>query len=183
MNRTLPERVETPRLLLRQWHTDDASALKAVIDSSLPHLQQWLPWAMEHPQTLAAIEARVRVWRSQFEAGAEWLYAVCDRGDGRIVGGIGLHRRGAPDTLEIGYWLAAAETGRGFMTEATDALTRLALQQDGIIRVRIKCDPSNLPSAGVPRRVGYQHLGTFSEAVDAAPKMMWECTAADKARP
>ena len=41
----------------------------------------------------------------------------------RMLGGCGLHRRGGPASIEIGYWLRPDAVGRGVMTAAAGALT------------------------------------------------------------
>ena len=117
----------------------------------------------------------------QFDAGEEWLFAIWSRCDDALLGGAGLHTRIGEDGLEIGYWLQASATGQGFMTEAAEALTKVALQQPGIERVQIRCDPDNSASAAVPRRLGYRHVRTIPNAAikpSGAPRdsMVWEIT-------
>jgi RimJ/RimL family protein N-acetyltransferase len=70
------------------------------------------------------------------------------------------------------------------MTEAAEALTRLALQQPGIDRVQIRCDPENVASAAVPRRLRYRHLRTIPKATikpsgEPRDSMVWELTRAE----
>ena len=75
---------------------------------------------------------------------------------------IGLHRRGGPDELEIGYWLDDAATGRGLMTEAAAMATDVAFTVDGIDVVEIIHDRANRRSAGVPARLGYRRVAAFT---------------------
>src|SRR5262245_23035718 len=181
MHLALPSELPTPRLLLRSWRKSDAPSLKVALDTNLAHLQEWLPWAMSEPSPIDVLEERLDLFARQFEAGEQWLFAIWSRNGDALLGGAGLHPRIGEDGLEIGYWLKATATGQGFMTEAADALTRLALQQPGIDRVQIRCDPENRPSAGVPRRLGYRHLRTIPKATikpSGAPRdsMVWEIT-------
>jgi RimJ/RimL family protein N-acetyltransferase len=181
MNLTLPSELATSRLLLRSWRKSDAPVLKVALDGNLEHLRAWLPWAMSEPSPIGVLEERLDLFASQFDAGEQWLFAIWSRSGGALLGGAGLHPRIGEDGLEIGYWLQAAATGLGFMTEAAEALTRLALQQPGIERVQIRCDPENVASAGVPRRLGYRHLRTIPNATikpSGAPRdsMVWEIT-------
>jgi RimJ/RimL family protein N-acetyltransferase len=76
--------------------------------------------------------------------------------DGTLVGTIGLHRRVAEDAIEIGYWIAAGQTRRGYGTMAAGAATSLAAALPGIRHVEIHCDEANVASAAIPRKLGYR---------------------------
>lgn len=177
-------RIVTPRLVIRCWQLEDAPLLKSAIDASLDHLQAWMSWAKSEPSALAVIEARLARMRDQFYGGPDWSYGLWDLSEREVLGGLGLHRRGQPDALEIGFWLRADMTGRGYATEATRAVTRAAFEDLGIARVEIRCDPRNVRSAAVPRRLGYRHARTLqndSTTPDGQPRdtMVWELTVAD----
>lgn len=156
----LPERIETSRLLLRCWRPEDAAWLKHAVDSSLAELQAWMGWAMDEPSPIGVLEERLNGFRDDFRAGCDWMYGVFDRAETRVVGGAGLHPRGGPDVVEIGYWIRTDATRRGHATEAAATLTALAFEFAAIDRVEIRCDPRNLPSAAIPRRLGYRHTDT-----------------------
>src|SRR5260370_1339251 len=76
--------------------------------------------------------------------------------DGTLVGTIGLHHRAAEDIIEIGYWIAAAQTRRGYGTAAARVATSLAAALPGIRQVEIQCDEANVASAAIPRKLGYR---------------------------
>jgi RimJ/RimL family protein N-acetyltransferase len=179
MDLSVPLRMETPRLVLRRWETADAPRLKDAIDSNLEHLQAWMPWAMDEPSPLDVLVARIETFHANAASGSEWLFAILTRDESRVIGGTGLHADIGDGGLEIGYWAQAAETGKGFVTEAVDALTRMALALPGIDRVEIRCDPGNVASAAVARRLGYLHIITVrSEGTTPAgtPRdtMVWQ---------
>ena len=180
----LPERIETGRLLLRCWQPADAPRLKDAIDSSLAELQAWMPWARDEPSPVEVLTTRLTGFRDEFRAGREWLYAVFDRADTRVLGGTGLHPRIGQDGLEIGYWIRTDAARRGYASEAAATLTAVAFEFATIGRVEIRCDPCNLRSAAIPRRLGYQHRAT--RLADArtpvgAPRdtMVWTVTRAE----
>jgi RimJ/RimL family protein N-acetyltransferase len=60
-------------------------------------------------------------------------------------------------TREIGYWIHKDHINQGLATEATAALTRVAFTIDKVTRVEIHCDPANVRSAAVPRKLGFRH--------------------------
>jgi RimJ/RimL family protein N-acetyltransferase len=152
--RRLPDRVPlADGWQLRTFDGDDADELSAVISANADHLRPWMRWARE-PASPPRQREFITDMAAKRDAGSDVVYAVVDPG-GRIRGCIGLHTRGGPDVLEIGYWLDEGAQGNGVMTAAAGALTRLAAQVDGVRRVEIKCDEMNVRSAAIPRRLGY----------------------------
>jgi RimJ/RimL family protein N-acetyltransferase len=135
---------------------EDAALLRAAIDNSLDHLRKWLPWAMKEPVSLDDTRARLAQGRTRFEAGEDFQYAVFTPHEDRIVGGAGLHRRSAPGSLEIGYWIHADHIGQGLATEVVRALTLAGLSLPGVERIQIDCDPKNHRSRRVPDKLGYR---------------------------
>ncbi|HEY9230395.1 MAG TPA: GNAT family N-acetyltransferase [Gemmatimonadaceae bacterium] len=178
---SLPVAIETPRLMLRAWDASAGRVLKDAIDRNLEHLQAWMPWAMEEPSPLHVIEERIALFAATFVTGPHWGYMIFLRGETPMIGSIGLHARIGPRALEIGYWLDAAHLRRGYMTEAAQAITHLALSLPDVDRLEIRCDPANVASAGVPRRLGYTHVATLEKNAvmpTGAPRdtMVWELT-------
>ena len=178
MTYLFPPVVVTKRLVLRPWTVEDAPMLKRAIDDNLEHLQAWMPWAMNEPSPLEAIEQRIVRFAKDFAVGTDGVYGIFMRDEMRAIGGTGLHGR-IDDGLEIGYWIAAQACGRGFATEAAGALTAAAFAIPGVELVQIRCDPANVISAAIPRRLGFTHWETLrAETVtpSGAPRdtMVWQ---------
>ena len=169
-----PHRIETARLVIRCWELRDAALLKEAIDSSLDHLRPRMPWAQKEPEDLNAKIERLRRWISEFDAGRDFFYGIFSRDETRVIGGTGLHTRRGPGTLEIGYWIRADSINQGFATETTEALTRAAFETDGIRRVEIHCDIDNVPSAAIPRKLGFTLETILKE--EPMDKMVWAMT-------
>ena len=169
-----PERVDTERLELRTWREDDAEALAVAISSCLDHLLPWMPWAAFEPLAIEERLKLIREWDEQWQQGNGVVYGVFL--DGAIVGGSGFHQRIGPGAIEIGYWVHADHTRRGFASEATAALTDVAFTREDIERVEIHHDRANAPSAGVPRALGYELVRETPDAVDAPGEEGVDCT-------
>ena len=174
-------RIETPRLVLRCKERRDAPLLKAAIDMSLTELRLWMPWALAEPSELPVIEQRIERFREEFHAGVDFAFGIFDPAEREILGGCGLHPRIGDDALEIGYWVRSDVAGRGYATEAAAALTRAAFVDVGVTRVQIRCDPANVASAAVPRKLGYRHMETLignASTPGGEPRdtMVWERT-------
>lgn len=182
-----PLRIETPRLILRCWSPEDAPLLKAAIDSSLEHLRVWMPWAMNEPSEIEVLEERLGRYQARFLAGETFVYAIFDRSESEVLGGSGLMGRIGPGALEIGYWIRAERTGRGYATEATRALTIAGLGMPGVDRIELHCDPRNEASATIPRKLGYRHLETVRDQEESPGRepidtMIFEITSDDELR-
>jgi RimJ/RimL family protein N-acetyltransferase len=154
-------RIVTERLVIRCWEPADAVLAKEAIDSSLDHLRPWMPWAHAEPTTLEQKVQLLRLFRGKFDLDQDAVYGIFDREERRVVGGTGLHPRVGDDASEIGYWIRADATGNGFATESTAAVTRVAFEILGFDRIEIRCDPANVRSAAIPKRLGYEYEATL----------------------
>ena len=121
-----PERIEIPSVgvVLRRHEAGDIDALHEAIEASRDHLRPFMLWADQDRATTATFVSKaIDGWQS----GDDYGYLITSPGapveDDRVVGACGLHRRGPPGSIEIGYWLRADAVGRGVMTAAAKALT------------------------------------------------------------
>ena len=164
-------------LILRRVRAEDAGAIAAAVGASLDHLRPWMAWAA--PEAADPRTQRVRAAEADemWAAGTDSIYSVFTAEEGTLVGAIGLHRRVGDGGIEIGYWVAAQQTRRGFATAAAEALTSVALGLPGVTRVEIHCDEANIASAAIPRKLGYR-LDRIDEREPEAPgerghRMIW----------
>lgn len=169
--------IRTERLLIRCYEPKDAFLLKPAIDQSLDHLLPWMPWAKNEPEDIEVKIERMRKFRGEFDLGKNFTMGIFSPDNSRLIGSTGLKLTVGEKTREIGYWLCADCTGKGFATEAAAALTKVAFQIDGVERVEIHCDAKNLKSAAVPARLGFKHEANLrmNERVDGERKlhMIW----------
>jgi RimJ/RimL family protein N-acetyltransferase len=149
-------RIVTARLVIRCYHPADAPLLKEAIDDSLDHLAPWMPWAQES-SSLQTTVSLLRTFRGKFDLGQDFVYGIFSADETRCLGGTGLHTRLGPGVREIGYWIRKDSINQGLATETSAALTRVAFEIDEVARVEIHCDPANVRSAAVPRKLGYTH--------------------------
>jgi RimJ/RimL family protein N-acetyltransferase len=171
-------RIHTERLLIRCWQPQDAPLLKAAIDASLDHLRPWMPWTKGEPEAVEAKIARLRQFRANFDLDRDYVYGILNQDESEVIGGTGLHTRAGEGALEIGYWIHAAHTRRGLATETAAALTRVAFEVNEVDRVEIHCDPANVRSAAIPKKLGYVYEATLRQrtrTTDGTPRntMIW----------
>ena len=162
--RTPPPKLDLDGFSLRAWSAADAAPLRAALAGSDAHLRAWTPWVVDGRVAGLSLEDRLTRHGADFAAGVEWVYGLFSVDGTEVLGGCGLYPRVGAGALELGYWLAAAHTGRGLATRAAAALTRLAFEGPDIDHVEIRCDPRNVASARVPERLGYRVMDTTSNA-------------------
>ena len=177
-----PIRIVADRFVLLRWRENAAVLLKNAVDSSLAELQQWMEWAPPGPEELDVVRDRLAKRHEDFVQGRDFLYLILDPAEQIVLGSTGLHPQAEPGALEIGYWIRTDQTGRGLATGAARVLTRTAFELVGARRVEIRCDPQNLASSAVPRRLGYGLRDVMSQnamSPQGEPRdtMVWEMTA------
>ena len=182
MTRPTTEQAEYGEVEVRRWAAEDAEELRDVIMGSAERLRPRLPWVDEWFADDYDALGKVAEWNEKWDAGADRHFGVFV--EDMIVGAAGLHDRLGPGGLELGYWLADGWTGQGIMTIAAGLLTDLAFADPQIDHLRIIHDVTNLPSAGVPRRLGYTLLGDREATGMRAPDdvgidCLWELRRAD----
>jgi RimJ/RimL family protein N-acetyltransferase len=175
-----PELIIVDGVTLRRHGPSDVAGLVAAVNQSADHLRPWMPWAAQ-PATADSMTAFVTGAVADFDSGRTFGYALVDPREQTIVGGCGLHTRRGSGVLEIGYWVHRHWTRRGIASAAAGALTDAAFALDGVHRVEIRCDETNVASAGVPRRLGYRLESVVSRAPEApgesGREMLWVATA------
>ncbi|HSB03038.1 MAG TPA: GNAT family protein [Anaerolineales bacterium] len=154
-------RIETKRLLVRCYNPSDASLLEEAVTASIEHLRPWMPWAHAEPEPVEEKVQRLKVFRGLFDLGQDFIYGIFNPEDTRLLGGTGLHTRLGENQLEIGYWIRKDYINQGLVTESTAALIKVAFELIHIHRIEIHCDPANLASAAIPRKLGFTHEGTL----------------------
>ena len=158
-------RLDPSRVGIRPWMVEDARALSAAIEASLDHLRPWMPWIAAEPRSLKDREALIRRWEADRRNGGDLVLGMFL--GTAVVGGCGLHHRIGRRGLEIGYWVGAPYTRRGYATAASAMLTSLAFTYPLIEAVEIRVDAANHASAGVARKLGYTQVEQVATPVQA----------------
>ncbi len=143
-----PEIIETKRLFLRRWTKEDAEAIFAAYaqDQEVTKYLTWQPHrTIEETRTF--VEGRIAAW----ETGNDFAWGIRLHSE-PLIGGIALRLNDFK--VDLGYVIARAYWGKGFATEAVQALVDWALKQPQIVRVWATCDIENPASAKVMEKVG-----------------------------
>jgi RimJ/RimL family protein N-acetyltransferase len=154
---TLLMLLETERLVLRRFRSDDAPALAAY--RSDPEVARYQSWDTPYP--LVAAETMVaEVAGADLRAASWFQYAVALREDiDRLIGDVGVNRSEDGRQAQIGFTFAPAYQGHGYAAEAAGRVVDHLLRAEGLHRVYAECDARNTRSARLLERVGFRREG------------------------
>ena len=157
-----PQRYE-----LRLLQKADAAAMFALTDANRDYLRQWLPWldAIEGVNDTQNFIEHTRQQAIELQGFVAAIWELDPVTTERIVGVIGLNKIAWRDRIgDVGYWLGAADCGRGIMTSACKVLVDYAFSTLDLNRLVIVCATQNHRSRAIPVRLGYEHEGVAREA-------------------
>ena len=142
--------LETDRLLLRMFRSDDAEAYHAICSD--PEMMEFLG----DGKPLSRLEA----WRQMAAILGHWQlrgygsWALQEKSTGKLVGRVGFINPETWPELEIGWALGRESWGRGYATEAARAALEYGRKAFGFGRVMSLIDERNVRSRGVASRLG-----------------------------
>ena len=160
---TAPTRLESERLVLREWAEADLEAVQAL--KSDPAV---LRYTDEEPLDRAGARAWLAgvIEHNRVRPRRAWNLAIERRDGGEVVGwiGIGLPTRDVnPGEYDFGYQLIRRHWGHGYATEAVRRVLRFAFAELGAHRVFAECDPANGASARVMEKAGLRREAHFRQ--------------------
>jgi RimJ/RimL family protein N-acetyltransferase len=152
--------------VVRRFEKSDARALKAAVDVSLSHLLPWMPWASHEPQSLHQREELIQEWSHDWDGCKGFVMGIFV-GD-RVVGGTGLHLRGAEGTVEIGYWVHVDYLRQGIASQVVAALCTEAFRLwPAVDIVQILHDQANIASGAIPKKLGFHLIESLNRTPEA----------------
>jgi len=149
-----PEIIDTPRLRLRLPALADATAIFEgyAQDSAVTKYLIWYPHN-KIDDTYEYLRRCLVGW----ETATSFTWVVTQKENERLIGMVEI--RVEEYKADIGYVLARANWGHGFMPEAVSAIIQWALSTGPIYRVWAVCDVENLASRRVLEKVGMKGEG------------------------
>ena len=144
--------IETSRLILRQPHMADATAIfdRYAGDSEVTRFLGW-----PRHRTIRDTEAFLQFSAQQWEQWPAGPYVILSRVDHQLLGSTGLGFQ-SPHEAVTGYVLAKDAWGHGYATEALTAMTDLA-PRIAVSRLYALCHPEHRPSRRVLEKCGFAH--------------------------
>lgn len=153
---TLPDRIATARLVLRRPRPTDAQSMfeEYAQDAVVTRYLVWRPHASLQ-DTREFLTRCDEGWHTR----RELTWALTLPTEDRVVGMIGIRPQG--HKAELGYVLARRLWKQGLVTEAGNAVLRLAFEDASLFRVWAVCDVENPASARVLEKLGMREEGVL----------------------
>ncbi len=151
----MSEEITTERLILREPRDEDAPALLAYYVRNEERFARW------EPERVDDLEHHLRwiAWRrDESGAGRGRSFLAFDRAnDHALVAIVNLYQivRGASQSAVLGYSADGAYEGRGYASEAVQAVVKHAFDALQLHRITANYQPANDRSAALLRRLGF----------------------------
>lgn len=154
--------IVTDRLLLRLFKESDAQDVSIMCNNyniykstlNLPYpypLECALSWIANHEQN--------------FELDRMYEFAITDINSGQLYGAIAISNHQQHKNGEIAYWIGEEYWGKGYATEAANAMIEFAFKEKNYHRVYARYFKSNPASGNVMKKCGMIYEGTLKEHV------------------
>jgi ribosomal-protein-alanine N-acetyltransferase len=148
-------------LLLRPPDIDDFQAWATLREASRAFLTPWEPRWPEDDLTRASFRRRIKRYHQEIDRDEAYPFLIFREVDGTLLGGLTLGnvRRGAAQTVTLGYWMGEPHAGQHVMSRAVGLACRHAFQALGLARIEAACLPENAPSIRLLENAGFQKEG------------------------
>jgi RimJ/RimL family protein N-acetyltransferase len=164
--------IETPRLKLRQWRSDDIAPYTAMLADP--------PTARFITVDGKPVEDEMTGWRHTVVMAGHWavhgagMFAIEEKHSGKFIGRVGPWFPPTWPDFEIGWGITKEAQGKGYASEAARAAIDWAFATFAIAQVIHCIDRENVASQGVARRLGAEkqrEIELFGHVAD-----MWVTT-------
>ena len=157
--------IATSRLTLRAIRESDWPAIFAYMSDS--QVTAFLPEGVLDEQAARAF--------ARDHAGEDGkAVAVLEKASGQMIGHMPFHPWYAPETYEIGWAFGRPHQGRGYASEAAQALLAHAFATLKAHRVIATCQPQNIASWRLAERLGLRREAHFRSCLYRAPGIWWD---------
>jgi RimJ/RimL family protein N-acetyltransferase len=157
--------VETSRLRLRAIVASDWPAILAYMSD--PRVTAFLPEGVLDENASRAF--------AQEQAGEYGkAVAVIEKASGEMIGHMAFHPWFGPDTYEIGWAFGRAAQGKGYATEAAEALLAYSFGTLKAHRVIATCQPENNASWRVAEKLKMRREAHFRSALHQPSGVWWD---------
>jgi len=153
-------RVETDRLVLRQFSVGDAQELHDICNE--PYILKWMPdWQVPIEKTKELISWFEKQYSLATKETARVMLAVTLKENGEIIGMVGIgNKKEVDNEIEIAYFISESHSNRGYISEAAKAMSQWTLKSLGLDYLIAIVETDNYPSQRVAEKCGFKKIDT-----------------------
>ena len=161
--------IETERLILREYKESDWEDTHEYAGDE--EVVKFMPWGPNtEQQTKEFIRQVIRAQSA--DPRLLWEFAIELKEEKKVIGGCGLQLSNAEwrygnsrSSAEMGYVINRAYWGKGFVTEISRALLTFGFEKLDLHRIWGTCDPENVGSYRVLRKLGMKMEGQWRQSM------------------
>ncbi len=142
--------METERLILRKFQAEDLPEYAMILGED--EVGKWLPKGVGY--SYEETEKFIKHWNGHWETHGYGTWAVVEKWSGKLCGHCGLNYIQDLDEVEVLYAFGQHARGKGFGTEAAEAVLHYGLHQLQFDRIIGLSKHKNKPSRRVFEKIG-----------------------------
>ena len=149
--------LETERLVIRPFCDTDANAVQSLLQSREIAANTS---SIEHPYPEGAAALWIATHAGCWARGESVVFAMVEKHKlEQVRGAIGLEIHARDENAELGYWVGEPWWGRGYATEAAEAVLQFGFSVLGLRKIYAHHHAKNPASGRVMQKVGMQQEG------------------------
>lgn len=162
MNHKGTKRIETKRLLLREFTVNDTEAMFKNWHSDTK-VTKFLRW--KSVSNIKETEQIINEWMQGYKQDDFYQWAIVLKEIKEPIGSISVvNKNDALDIIHIGYCIGSKWWHQGIMSEAFNAVIPFLFTEVGANRIEAQHDPNNPNSGKVMEKCGLRYEGTLRQA-------------------
>jgi RimJ/RimL family protein N-acetyltransferase len=180
------DKIETPRIILRLHKDTDAKAFLEAEKASRTELAPWFSWAKS--ETLEDVKGYFSYLNNTYNEPypRQFHFFIFNKDTDKFIGSVNFFRVDWDiPYFYLAYWMDTREAGKGYMTEAVNALTRACFGIYNAKRVQISASIKNPKSLRIPEKLKYNlegELRNYSfifDTKEVTNSLMYACSNTD----
>ena len=149
--------IETNRLILRRFKEDDAQELY----DGYVNQESFLYYTNKVKRTLQEEIESLKGIDEKYNNLEYYNWLITTKVDKKIVGAINLNVNNYNESVEFNYAIDDRYKGKGYMTEALEAIKNYCLNEIKVNRIFGGCEINNLASKRVMEKCSFIYEGTL----------------------
>lgn len=154
--------INTERLILRAIYPGDAGALfKYRSDAITNQYQGWIPKTVDDAQNfISKVAEKIDEYDTWFQL------AIISKASGEMIGDVGIHFFDVDRyQVEIGCTLDKSHHGKGYASEALNAIIKYLFMDLNKQRITCSIDPRNVNSIKMVEALGFRKEAHFKQSI------------------